>query len=181
MEDDEVQVLPDEAEKREFAIREWEQCRGQVHLVLSAIWRLELAAISGYAVFYSWFLGAGISSRSTIDPMYLLIASVCFSWLVLNRLKIEYAILITLGNYSMELEKQLYGGGLHTKIDGWESYLDENRPDDIPSRQVFARYNNTGRAFRLLFGLNFVVLLYFGWPRLLELLTLFSDASASGV
>lgn len=170
MEDEEkiptaLPALDEDNTKRDFARAEWEQCRSQVHLLLSAIWRFEVVTISGFAIFYSWFLGA-VQQSNNFDPLYLLIASCIFSYLALRRLKVEYAILIVLAQYSNELEQYLYNKQGASEPVGWEAYLAKNVPDEIKFCTVFKRYRNTGAVFTIILSLNAFSLVYFSWDRI---------------
>lgn len=157
-------------DSKSFALKEWEQCRSQIHLLLSAIWRFEVIAISGFAVFYSWFFSTAAQTSSQIDPLYLLLACCAFSWLILARLKVEYAILITLGEYSQNLEDYIYGKSGASQPVGWETYLHQNIPDKRKLFYVFKRYSNTGMVFAAILAFNVTMLLYFNWGWLVSIL-----------
>ncbi|UZD91166.1 hypothetical protein [Cognatishimia activa] len=158
------------AEVREFALLEWGSCRDQLNALLSAIWRLEITVISGYAVFYAWLLGKMTGKTIGFDPTVVLFASTAFSMLIFIRLKVEYGILLTLGNYSKKLESFLYHKVGCEAPESWEHYLKEHRPDRLWPWEVFFVYWNTGLIFLLLFCFN---LFMFLWLSEVDFLSLF--------
>lgn len=153
--------------QQNFSYQEWLKVREQIHLLLTAIWRFEIICISGYAVFFGWFLSKYTPTDTNPEKLYLLCASTFFSLLVFSRLKVEYGILMVLAEYSKELEDYLYDP-LKKKPEGWERYLEKNKPDDFGYFNIFLRYRSTGLGFIFLIAINSFALFYFNNFNLLD-------------
>lgn len=135
-----------------FAWAEWEKTREQVHLLLTAIWRFEGFVVAGYAAFFSTLIARSVSASSSSQSFIMLGVGFAFLVVVAHRLRVEYAILMRLADYTKTLEKYIYGNGHgYRPPEGWETFLarEGNKPDDIPITQVARRFKNTrnGIAF----------------------------------
>lgn len=143
-----LQNRTDVSLRREFAIEEWKSTRNQVHILLQAIWKLELYALSGFALYYSWFL-----SQDKKLYVYEFAAYVPCIYLfgIIWRLKVEYGILMKLGDYSRRLESSIYGKW-DNEVKGWEhSIFQPNQgPDKISWTKVTMTYKNTFCLFSTL-------------------------------
>ncbi|KAB0679047.1 hypothetical protein [Aureimonas leprariae] len=154
-------ILPSDG-KTEFAIKEWEKTREQVHLLLQAIWRFEAASILGLAAFYAWyfstrdtgitftkfFFGHDDNLEPGLEHDFLILVPIIFSFAIRHRLKIEYGILVRLGDYSKRIEDYVYRAqGNFTRL-GWQTYLERCRPDDIKYEVIRSRFSNTFNLFR---------------------------------
>lgn len=171
---------PEETGKSALLLEEWREMREQVRLLLTAIWRLESAAIFGLAAFYAWFysLGrniwierlaqsvAGQSEGAYFFKMACLSSvPAIFSIFVLVRLKIEYAILTRLTEYIRHIEIYFYKSNkIGNRISGWEEYLRNNKPDRICFCAVFRSYSNTFTAFTSIAGICIAVS-FINWTR----------------
>lgn len=139
---------PNRSEMRAFALEEWKTTRQQVHILLEAIWRMEIYAISGVSIYFAWLMLQSPSSIYYAPGAYvptLFLASVIW------RLKVEYGILTKLGEYTRQLEQSLYGRW-DTAICGWEHSIagPGKRPDHIKWSKVITTYRNTFSLFFLL-------------------------------
>ncbi len=147
-------------EAEDFSIQEWHHIRNQIHLLLSTIWRFEIAAISGYAIFFSWFLGSA-AHRIGGYSILVLITSTAFAHLIKKRLSIEYGILIRLGEYSEMIEKNQYGTHAKQTLSGFEYFHRLNPPDKLTDKQIFSKYTNAGNIFKVIILINYAaVILY---------------------
>ena len=156
--------IPEGSSISQFSILEYEMVRGQINLLLNAIWRLEMGAVAGFAIFYSWAVTVVDRNEEVFGLPYFLIFLIPFaiSILLLARLKIEYALLMRLGQYSNRLERLLYGGyplHFHFFPIGWEGFLRRHPPDELKFLVVFRRYSNTGRLFAFIALVNLIIFL----------------------
>ncbi|WP_155846164.1 hypothetical protein [Celeribacter ethanolicus] len=136
----------------EFALSEWKQTREQIHLLLNTIWRFEGLTIAGYAAFYAWLFSEYYQNHSYSVFIALIIACTV-TLLVKTRLNIEYAILMVLADYSKVIEHHIYQNG--PAPIGWEHFLTENPPDNIPTKEIEQKYSNTASFLKALLFLNF--------------------------
>lgn len=164
------------AEQREFLLKEWEQTREQVHLLLQAIWRFEAASILGLAAFYAWYFarlwpaqGAPIQDMPSI---WITLVPALFATAICHRLLVEYRLLMRLAEYCRTVEKRVYDGVGSGRL-GFERFLAIQPPDIIKSERVYARYRNTFIVFHLialgtwvLFGYS----VFEGWDELIGLI-----------
>ncbi|ETD84378.1 hypothetical protein [Rhodobacter capsulatus] len=136
----------------QFAILEWERTREQVHLLLGAIWRFEAYVVAGYAAFFSVITTRIESEPGDINkvlgfivkPDLMVFVGLAFLFIVAHRLTVEYAILMRLAEYTRHLEEYIYlNGSNHPAPVGWETFLADNRPDDIGPREVSKYFTNT--------------------------------------
>jgi hypothetical protein len=146
----EMQPVTSEA-LQSFALGEWKVLREQMHLLLSAIWRLEMATIGGLAIYYGWTLThiSGIDSASV--KFLLAFVPTLFVIAVIQRLRVEYAILMRLGEYCLLVEGLHYSSEKSSNLIGWQHYIDKdgNAPDDIPYEKVRTRYSHTFKFFKV--------------------------------
>ncbi len=143
--------------RKEFAIEEWKDLRQQVNILLSAIWKLEMSTIGGLAIYYAWYFTYESSLKSgdlTVVHVASLVAPVIFLPLIIIRLKIEYAILMRLGQYCERSENffndRTYVAQSPTDDGspmGWQRFLGLYSPDVIPYSEVKNRYRHTFRFF----------------------------------
>ena len=172
----------DDTDQSAFLSDEWKAAREQVHLLLNAIWRLESAAILGLGGFYAWFysrgdgwlkpfklITLGLSKPAVLFEVACLTSvPAVFAVFVLNRLKIEYAILARLGEYSKLIEGSIYRSvPLKIELAGWETYLAKHKPDDLSFRAVRGLFSNTFNGFMIITAICIMVAII-NWIRLVE-------------
>ncbi|WP_111428570.1 hypothetical protein [Rhodobacteraceae bacterium DSL-40] len=146
--------------ERAFALAEWTEIRAQMLQQLQQIWRFEVYVIGGLALLYAWIFTKAPQGDAILSRRLLLLLAVALAATAIFRLKIEYAILLTLGRYSERLEAYLYGAA--EAPGGWQAYLGERKPDDLSFKAVFGRYSHAGWASSLMLAFTIVLLLAYG-------------------
>ncbi|WP_146215597.1 hypothetical protein [Hoeflea marina] len=130
--------------KKDFVLEEWKVVRDQMHILLKAIWQLEMATIGGVAAYYAWLFSINgpetdnqwLAGGTVLLPFFFIVG-------IIFRLKIEYSIIMRLGQYSAKAELFFYKGELFSDLQGWQHFIDCNSPDSIPRREVWKRYSHT--------------------------------------
>lgn len=146
--------------ERAFALAEWTEIRAQMLQQLQQIWRFEVYVIGGLALLYAWIFTKAPQGDEILSRRLLLLLAIALAATAIFRLKIEYAILLTLGRYSERLEAYLYGTA--EAPGGWQAYLGERKPDDLSFRAVFGRYSHAGWASSLMLAVTVMLLLAYG-------------------